>query len=494
MSTVSIQSEEGLDLQLTQAPGRVDKAASFDPAVRPSKRMLFITFAFPPSMEMGAQSCAQIARYLPLYGWEPIVLTVANKYIEKEYLGSVSDDQYLKKDVVQTEVLPHPFDVYRLVKSLVSSLKTRFVKSGEVEVLGPDAFAEVVDVPKGRARRYLLSLLSVPDMHTGWFLPGVLAGLRTMREKKCELIFSSSPFFTGHLIGYALAQLTRLPWVAHFRDPATWPVAPNERKIPFRILHAFEGMVVKRADRVVSVTREHEKYLRDLYPHCAGEKFSTVPNGFDAEEWLEIEQEGPRTHSVRERKKFRILYAGQIYVQRSPEPVFEALRSLIDAGEVNSEEINFDLVGWCNKTQGRSVADLIAKFNLEGCVNIVGPTSRHETLRRMTQADLLLLLAEGWTLQIPGKTYEYLKAGRPILALTSEGALANFIRATGAGWSLEPTDRVNIRSAIHQALLEAKAGSSSHVPNVMTINSFDRRQTTEQIGKLFDDLLTLKRS
>ncbi len=87
---------------------------------------------------------------------------------------------------------------------------------------------------------------------------------------------------------------------------------------------------------------------------------------------------------------------------------------------------------WCETSEGRSVREMAVNLGLSECVNILGPRSRKETIRRIRQADLLLLLAERFVIQIPGKTYEYLRAGRPILALTSEGALANFLLTMGS--------------------------------------------------------------
>jgi glycosyltransferase involved in cell wall biosynthesis len=464
--------------------------------IQAAKPVLFITYGFPPSMEMGAQSCAQIARYLPLHGWKPIVLTVKDKYIEKAYLGhsvTRSDEQGLAEVVVKTRVLPHFFDFYRWGKSLLSSMKSRSGWSNSPTVADETANARE-ESPKGSVRSFVLSLLNVPDMHTGWLIPGMMGGLRAIRENEVEVIFSSSPFFTGHLIGHLLARLTSLPWVIHFRDPTVGPPYMTNKSIPVRLRLALERMVVKRADRVVCVTKEHAALMREAYPECASEKFLAVPNGFDAEEWEEIAREQEKTaHNVDKSKdQFVLLYAGQIYVERSPEPVFRALCSLIDSGDISREEVRFELIGWCQTSKGRSVADLVEEMDLQDCVSIPGPKSRRETLQRMTQANLLVLLAEGWTVQIPGKTYEYLKAGHPILALTSEGALADFIRNTNCGWSIDPSDHEAIRSAVLEAYTDWKAGRIGHLADPATVAGFDRRQTTRQLGELFDQLIVRK--
>jgi glycosyltransferase involved in cell wall biosynthesis len=441
-------------------------------------------------MEMGAQSCAQIARYLPLHGWSPIVLTVKEEYIDEEYIGSNSNGSghFNNTVVVKTRVLPHPFDFYRWTKSLIEKVKSTVRGSVETSESASQRSNSDSD-EKSRLRKYMLSLFNVPDLHTGWLLPGVVAGLRAIKQNNVRVIFSSAPFFTGHLIGYVLATLTKLPWVIHFRDPTTGPVHSGKKSLPLKLRLKLEEMVVRRADRVVCVTREHAASLQEQYPECEPGKFFAVPNGFDAEEWIEIDQTLERVAGGDGQKnKFVILYAGQIYFQRTPEPVFQALQTLIESGELTSEELQFDLVGWCETIKGRNVADVVTKMNLQDCVRILGPKSRHDTLRRMTQADLLLLLAEGWTVQIPGKTYEYMKARRPILALTSEGTLANFIRSTHSGWSLDPTDVEGIKSAIREAYAESKSGLK-HVADPATINKFDRRETTRELARIFDEIV-----
>src|SRR5262249_49830605 len=150
-------------------------------------------------------------------------------------------------------------------------------------------------------------------------------------------------------------------------------------------------------------------------------------NGFDEAEWEGVET---GTSSA---DKFRITYAGELYMGRNPLPVFRALRVLIDAREIDPAKIEVELVGWCETAEGQRVAEMVKACDLSECVSVRGPLSRPITLRKLAKSGLLLLFAEELTLQIPGKTYEYLRAGRPILALTTEGAVAELLRKTGAG-------------------------------------------------------------
>ena len=469
----------------------VTNAVGKDERPEPHGRVLFVTHSFPPSMEIGANSCSQVSRHLPLYGWEPIVLTIQDKYIAQEYQPKTpsNDDAKFAKAVVKTRVLPHPFGLYRWLKRLVSGSESNEPEESQTVEVGSTNGELTPPEGKDKLRSTLVSLLTIPDMHTGWLIPGVFGGLQAIRENKIQVIFSSAPCFTGHLVGFALAKLTGLPWVAHFRDP--WLTAHQPGwflpKAAFNANLRLEQMVIKRADRVVSVTEGHSIKLREAYPQYPT-KFISIPNGFDSEEWKEIDR--ARTNQKSSNSKFTILYAGHLYAQRNPLPMFRALQSLIEAGEIDRQELQIDLLGWCDDSVGRGVPAMIAETNLEGCVNVVGPRNRQETLSRMTQADLLLLLAENLTIQIPGKTYEYLKAGRPILAFTSEGSLAQLIRSTGCGWSIDPADHEGIRAALQECYSQWRLGQVSHVCDQDTVARFDRRVTTGQIGKLLDEFVT----
>ncbi|HEY7180318.1 MAG TPA: glycosyltransferase [Blastocatellia bacterium] len=452
-----------------------------------ARRVLFVAYQFAPSLEMGARSCAQIARYLPLHGWSPVVLTARETYIEERYRGSADEiaELGLPDAIVRTRLLPHPFDLYRWLNSTFRR-KARGVGAEGAPVEVDTPFGE-----KGKLRRLLLSALSIPDMYTGWILPAVMAGLKAARESKAEQIFSSGPFWTNHVVGFVLSCLTGLPWTAHFRDPwiaGNWQAPTSSFAV--RLNAWLERIVVTRATAVVSVTEEHSAAFRRAYPRLPADKFFTVPNGYDNEEWRGAWEEGPpRIQREREgEEKFQIAYTGKFYIERDPLPLFRALRVLIDSGEIERERIRVDLIGWCETSEGRSVREMAVKCGLSDCVNILGPQGRQETFRRMTRADLLLLLAERFVIQIPGKTYEYLRAGRPILALTPEGALANFLRRTGAGWVVNPKDDDGVLDAVRERYQQWKAGEPGPVADPELVAGFDRRKLTGRLADLFDRL------
>ncbi|HYE73817.1 MAG TPA: glycosyltransferase [Blastocatellia bacterium] len=427
---------------------------------------------------MGARTCSQIARQLPLHGWDPIVLTVHEQYIESAYLEQHRSLPDPHLTVIRTGKLLHPLSIYRWLNSLRQDETAQHSDSTMKS-------SELSQDEKGFLRRQALSLLSTPDMHTGWIFPAILAGRRAIRRSQAEHIFSSGPYWTAHLIGYALARLTDLPWTAHFRDP--WFTGAEAKKMTEvwpRLDAALERMVVKRADAVVCVTEAHTALLRQKYREFPAEKFTTISNGFDNSEWISLPS---AIESIKQKNdRFTITYAGQLYMNRSPLPLFRALRILIDAGEIVQEKVQIDLIGWCDLSEGQQVTEMIAENGLGDCVNITGPRGRAETLERLIKSDLLLLLAEDLTMQIPGKTFEYLKAGRPILALTGEGAVAQLLRQTGGGWVVNPADEIGLQNALRERYQQWLADESGPVADPIVVAGFDRSILTGRLAKLFD--------
>lgn len=470
------------------------KAAAIPVQAQTARRVLFIAHQFAPSLEMGARSCVQIARYLPQHDWSPVVLTVQERYIEESYRGRADEIARLglPDGVVRTRMLPHPFDLYRWLNSL---RKRRRPDGDDAAVAASQTPLRESDEGKGTLRQLLLSVLSMPDMYTGWLLPAVFAGWKAARQRGVQQIFSSGPFWTNHLVGYALSHLTGLPWTAHFRDPwiaGTWETPTSA--IADKLSRRLERLIVTRASAVVGVTEEHAEAFRRTYPHLPANKFFAVPNGFDNAEWEELpplnSEDAPREESGLGKfpGKFLIAYTGTFYVERDPRPLFRALQTLIESGELKREQVQVDLIGWCDTSEGRSVGEMAAAHGLGDCVHLLGPRSRPETLCRMRQADLLLLLAERFVIQIPGKTYEYLRSGRPILALTSEGALANLLRRIGGGWVVNPTDEAGLTAALRERVSEWKEGRNSRAADPALVAAFDRQVLAGRLTKVFEHL------
>ena len=436
---------------------------------------------FPPSVEMGAQACWQIARNLPRHGWTPIVLTIDERHIEYPDPAQAGFEPGFT--VVRTGMLPHPLLVLRRLRA--------GRKGGGREVTG-------TVVPSSRRRgwfrRAVLASLNVPDTATGWILPAVVDGRRLVRRSKVACLFSSGPAWSSHLVGLGLARLTGLPWVAHFRDPwSQGSVTSGRSRWVDRVNAHLERAVVQRAACVICVTDHHTNVLRRYYASYGPEKFVTVPNGYDGAEWEQLERNVAAGDAAARNGRFVITYAGSLYLGRSPLLVLEALRRLGRAGDITLERVRLDLVvydGARHLPDGRDVMDVAGEMGLAGSVQVLGPLPRGETLRRLLASDLLLLLGHGITMQIPGKLYEYLRTGRPILALAPAGAQTDLLHATGGAWIVEPHDVHGAVEAIRDAYRRWQTGQPGPKADTRLVRGFDRRVLVGRVAAELDGALS----
>jgi len=434
------------------------------------ERVLFITMHFPPSRDIGAHACEQLARYFPLYWWHPIVLTRPRKLIER------LDPDYKRAfpgSIVEAGTLPHPIWLYRRLKRNVAQASSLPAPAGEA---APRA-------ERGRLRRWVLSLLHTPDIYTGWILPAVWRGLRTIRRERVKRLFSSGPFWSNHITGAILSRLTGIPLTLHFRDP--WMEVEQPKPVSalsMKIEKWLERFAITTARSVVCVTDWHTRLLRESFPTERAEKFVTIANGYDGAEW-----DGFDMDAQPDRSRFTITYSGGFVPgTRTPRPLFRALRTLIDSGEVDATTLAIRLFGNCEMAEGKRVVEIAAEYGLQDVVEIGSAVGRAEAIERVQKSNLLLLLAEGWTLQIPGKTYEYLRSGRPILALTGEGALADLLRKSGGACVADPADDRAITGAVREAYVNWKDGAPARHADRRLIDSFDRRRLASRYVALFE--------
>jgi glycosyltransferase involved in cell wall biosynthesis len=457
--------------------GKTEPAGVSRPANEPTRHVLMIVSDFPPSIEMGAQTCWQIARNLPGHGWTPVVLTKGKR--PGNYRDLVPAGLEAGVTVVRTGVLRHPVELLRRLKA---------DRRGDGEAR-PTQQAIASSGRRGWLRRMVLAGLNVPDTETGWILPAVAAGRGLVRSADVACLFSSGPAWSSHLAALGLARLSGLPWVAHFRDPwSQGTIYSGVHRWADRANARLERAVVERAAAVVCVTDRHTDLLRRHYTSCGPEKFVTVPNGYDNAEWELAEQEAAADRANAPAGRFVITHAGALYAGRSPLPVLEALRRLSQTGDLALDRVRFDIIVNDSVRQlpdGRDIMDVAREMGLDGSVQVLGPLPRRETLRRLVDSDLLLLLGHNFTVQVPGKLYEYLRSRRPILALVPAGAQTDLLRATGGAWMVEPGDVNGAVEAVRDAYRRWQAGQPGPETDAGLVSGFDRRVL---IGRLAAEL------
>lgn len=353
------------------------------------RRVLIVTFFFPPHPAVASQRLKGLAKFLPEFGWEPVVLTPP--------LPGTPDGS---ARVVQSAYT-----------HTVGSLK---------KGVGLDAGKGVQEQLKSGWMKFCVRLLGevivYPDYEAGWQPHAVRAGLHLLSRERFDAILSSSGPGTAHVISRELKDHSKLPWLADLRDLWTqhyyYPWSPIRQAIERRL----ELRTLSAADALTTVSTPLADKLRELHRH---RRIQAIPNGFDPDEQ---ERDSPPLT-----KEFTITYTGTLYPRKQdPSFLFEAIRDLRVKVRFFGRVLD---PAW--------LEGLIEQYGVRDRVDVIGVRSREEVLRAQRESQLLLLL-DWMDPEQPGvytgKVFEYLAAGRPILSIGREGGVVrDLLDETGAG-------------------------------------------------------------
>ncbi len=316
----------------------------------------------------------------------------------------------------------------------------------------------------------------LPDDQRGWVPFATRRGSRLLRDTPHDVVVSTSAPYSAHLVGLRLRERFDIRWVADFRDewtanpyiryPSGWHRRLNER---------LERRVLGRADRVVCVSGPWLANLASQVPGEAHEKFRELPNGFDADQFGE-----PASIPSR----FRVVYTGAFYGPRSPDVFLRALGRIVEGRRIPPEELEVVFVGHTGHARGLE--------RVPDCVRLVGQQPHHEALRQLGQATLLLLVIpqEGGAGNHTGKLFNYLAAGRPILALAPEpNVAADLIRQTRSGRVVPPDDVHGVEQALVDQYQDWKAGRSLVNQDRDLIARYEAREQARDWASMLDELI-----
>jgi glycosyltransferase involved in cell wall biosynthesis len=421
------------------------------------KHAVFVAFHYPPeASSSGVLRTLKYSRYLQAYGWRVTVITPDRDAFE------VSDSALEKQ-----------------IPASVRVVRTRFLNT----------------------KRHLAwqgiypSLLALPDRWIGWWPWAVAAAKRILSEDPFDLVYSTSPHATSHLIAWRLATLSGKPWVTDFRDP--WfedAPEPGDRSGPLfhRINRALEGQVIRRCSRVVASTTHLRDLLRARYAREAG-KISAILNGYDEADFAAL----PTGGALRN-ERMTVVHAGNINVDfRDPRSLFRAMRSAADAGLLDPSRILLRFIGGGAFGESPEMARELAETGLTNSVEFLPRVPYEQSLSELAQADMLLLLqASADTVGlVPAKLYEYLRAQKPVLAMVLPGATTDVLDTTGGGWAVAPGDGAELTRVVADAYRDWLGGTlPQRRADMQVLQRFDRKRLTGELAALFDQLTVPRRS
>jgi glycosyltransferase involved in cell wall biosynthesis len=409
------------------------------------KTVLMIAFHFPPFRgSSGILRTLRFCQYLPAHGWRALILSA------------------------------HP--------RAYTSVGDEHVASIPPEVLVARPFA--LDAAKHLvvAGRYP-SWSALPDRWLTWWLGAVPSGLRLIRRYRPDVLWSTYPIATAHLIGLTLHRISGVPWIADFRDAMTEEEFPYDRATR-AVCRTIERRVVRRCARAVFTAPGTLRMYAQRYPELPPSRWLVIENGYDEESFVAAERKAGRSRSD---ARLVLLHSGLLYrKERDPIPFFDALAALRARGEISSSTLKVVLRASGNEP---TYQKLIDEKNISDIVHLEPAVDYVDNLAETLSADgLLVFQGSICNHQIPAKVYECLRAGRPILGVTDpDGDTARLLRSMGIDTIVRLSSKEDIMRGLG-AFLRAVREKKAPVANVSNVEPHSRESRTVELARLLESV------
>lgn len=316
--------------------------------------------------------------------------------------------------------------------------------------------------------------LQTPDNQIGWFFPAVYA---IFRLSKPDILYSTAPPFTSHLVAVIFKKIWRIPLVCDFRDP--WLDNPFRQPRP-KLLEGWErrleNLVFLNADLIIANTPAMAQIFRTKYPEVAS-RVRVITNGYDPEDFKNILP----SRTVPD-QKYLLLHAGSLYGKRDPSNFLKGVKNAVEKS--GCTEVIVQLIGPCQDFEGTSLEQYIHKLGLEKYVESIDTVSHQHALSRMKGADTVLLFAQGTNLQVPAKIYEYMGLKKPVFAvLELDSATAHTMKSLGPVHvsTIDDDEEIAVKLVDLYNQWKSKEGNNNSVP--IDTSQFYRRKLTDQLEK-----------
>lgn len=425
-----------------------------------SKKILIITYYWPPAGGPGVQRWLKFVKYLPDFGIQPVVYIPENPtypIVDEKLVEEVSEKAIILKQRI--------FEPYQLA-SFFSKSKTKKISSGIMPNKKKQSFLDKVFL-------WIRGNLFIPDARVFWVTPSVAYLEKYIIENKIDTIVTSGPPHSLHLIGLELKQRLDLKWFADFRDP--WTTIGYHKSLRLSNYAAkthktLEHQVLNSADTVIVTS----KTTKTEFESITTKPIAVITNGYDVEK---VEKQTLDT-------KFSLAHIGSFLSERNPLIVWESLVELI--AEIPDFKLHFELklIGAISQ----EVLDTISKFGLNPYLNNLGYVSHAEAVAHQRKSQLLLLIeidSEDTKSIIPGKLFEYMVSNRPIIAIGPKNSdFEEIISNTNTGVFFDYSEKNKLKSMIldyYNQFLEGKLES-----NAVGLQKYSRKNLTKELAQLIN--------
>jgi glycosyltransferase involved in cell wall biosynthesis len=460
------------------------------------KKVLIIAYLFPPIGGGGVQRALKMAKYLGQFGWEVHVLTVEPSHhvsLDHSLLDQLPKDVHIHrskelqlwnrsaKTENPTKITPTPTPTPAPAPAPAPADMSIQVTEG-----AQSSTDSKTSPPKRSIKQFIIALLKkmknsflVPDDQILWYPFATRKGLSIMKEHQIDVIFSTSGPYTNHLVGRYLKRKTGKAWIADFRDP--WTQNMHHTNAPWRVKleEKLERQVLRESDCLLTVTKSFANNFKQKYPKEI-KRLEVIHNGYDREDYEQLndkhqDQNQNHNHSKNQRiqhapnhsertnntpnDKFTLIYTGIFYKERNPRLLLKAVEELLNEKVIPKERIHLQFAGVFDYPGNNENMNCVRELGLEGVVEIMGHLPHKKALQAMTKANVLMLVSDSHPDSgnyIPGKLYEYMAIGHPILALSLPGESTYIIEQYQLGEIVDPGSLDQMKKALLKLYQEWK--------------------------------------
>ena len=422
------------------------------------KKILIITYYWPPSGGPGVQRWLKFVKYLPEFGVQPIV------YIPENPTYPIVDENLSKEVSEKAIILKHEiFEPYQLA-SLFSKNKTKKISSGIIPNQKKQSLLDKVFL-------WIRGNLFIPDARIFWVKPSVAYLEKYILENDIDTIITSGPPHSLHLIGLELKLKLNVKWFADFRDP--WTTIGYHKSLRLSNYAAnkhksLESQVLNTADIIIVTS----KTTKAEFEAITTKPIAVITNGYDTEK---VDKEALDS-------KFSLAHIGSFLSERNPLILWESLVELINEIPDFKSNLEIKLIG----AVSQEVLETISEFGLNSYLNNLGYVSHSEAIAHQRKSQVLLLIeinSEDTKSIIPGKLFEYMVSNRPIIAIGPSGSdFAEIITTTNTGVFFDYSEKMKLKSVLlgfYNQYLDGKLQS-----NAVGLQQYSRKSLTEKLVEL----------
>jgi len=422
------------------------------------KKILIITYYWPPAGGPGVQRWLKFVKYLPDFGIQPVVYIPENPtypLIDENLLSEVSPKAIILKNKI---IEPYAW------ASVFSKNSTKKISSGIIPNQKKQSFIQ-------KMMLWVRGNLFIPDARVLWVKPSVKYLSKYIQENEIETIITTGPPHSLHLIGLALKKERNVKWIADFRDP--WTTIGYHKALKLMTSSAkkhkdLEKEVMNVADELLVTSPTTKKEFESI----TNKPIHVITNGYDVEKVIKQPLD----------EKFTLAHIGSFLSDRNPQILWEVLSELIQENEQFAANFQLKLIG----ATSQEVLDSISKFGLNNYVNNLGYVSHQEAVEHQRKSQVLLLIeinSEETKSIIPGKVFEYIVSERPIVAIGPEGSdFAEIITSTNTGTFFTYTEKERLKTTLLSYFeLYLQNNLKAHA---VGLQQYSRKNLTENLAQL----------